>query len=155
MGNRYGRRSKHARRTIRPELQETFDETLKHADHSLLEGHRGEEAQNREFDEGDSQVRWPDGRHNKYPSDAVDGAPYPIEWGTKVAKRNEAGEIVGINWKGVWNLCRFYYFAGMVVGIGAKLGHKIRFGGDWDGDLDLNDQKFRDLVHFEYRGPIE
>lgn len=151
----YGRRSKHVRRTMRPELQETLDETLRHADHSLLEGYRGEEAQNKAFDTGHSKVRFPNGRHNKYPSDAVDAAPYPIDWDTKVAKRDDAGKIVGINWSGVWNLCRFFYFAGMVVGIGAKLGHKIRFGGDWDGDLDLDDQKFRDLVHFEYRGPIE
>jgi peptidoglycan L-alanyl-D-glutamate endopeptidase CwlK len=30
-----------------------------------------------------------------------------------------------------------------------KMTHSVRFGGDWDGDKDITDQKFNDLVHFE------
>ena len=39
--------------------------------------------------------------------------------------------------------------AGLVLGIAAVFGIKIRWGGDWDSDNDLNDQKFMDLAHFE------
>ena len=30
-----------------------------------------------------------------------------------------------------------------------KMKINVRWGGDWDSDLDFNDQKFLDLVHFE------
>ena len=29
------------------------------------------------------------------------------------------------------------------------MGIKIRWGGDWDSDTQVNDNKFDDLVHFE------
>jgi peptidoglycan L-alanyl-D-glutamate endopeptidase CwlK len=29
------------------------------------------------------------------------------------------------------------------------LGIKIRWGGDWNGDLQFRDEKFKDLPHFE------
>ena len=59
---------------------------------------------------------------------AVDLAPYPIDWK---------------------NTKRFYYFAGLVLAIAKEMGLKIRWGGDWDSDDDLDDQTFMDLVHFE------
>lgn len=30
-----------------------------------------------------------------------------------------------------------------------KMSHSVRYGGDWDSDKDIDDQNFRDLVHFE------
>ncbi len=30
-----------------------------------------------------------------------------------------------------------------------KMTHAIRYGGDWDRDFDITDNKFQDLVHFE------
>lgn len=59
---------------------------------------------------------------------ALDMAPYPIDWG---------------------DTCRFYWFAGVVLGVAHEMGIKIRWGGDWDSDNDLRDQSFNDLVHFE------
>ena len=59
---------------------------------------------------------------------AVDIAPYPIDW-----KDHR----------------RFDYLAGIVVGEAAKWNIGIRWGGDWDGDSDLSDQRFNDLGHFE------
>ena len=50
---------------------------------------------------------------------------------------------------------RFYYFAGRVMAVASSKGYRLRFGGDWDGDMDLKDQNFNDLVHFEYIGKIE
>jgi hypothetical protein len=61
-------------------------------------------------------------------SRAVDVAPYPIDWN---------------------DTRRFDHFAGIVVGIAHRSGVKIRWGGNWDRDNDLNDQNFNDLVHFE------
>ena len=36
--------------------------------------------------------------------------------------------------------------------IAGKMKHRIRWGGDWDGDTDVKDQKFMDLPHFELIG---
>ena len=116
--------------TCHEDLQQIFYQVIKHFDCSILEGHRGEEKQNKYFDEGKSKVRYPKGRHNANPSRAVDVAPYPIDWD---------------------DLDRFYYFAGFVKGIAAMLDIPIRWGGDWDNDTQVKDTGFKDLPHFELK----
>lgn len=116
--------------TCHEDLQQIFYQVIKHFDCSILEGHRGEEKQNKYFDEGKSKVRYPKGRHNAIPSRAVDVAPYPIDWD---------------------DLDRFYYFAGFVKGIAAMLDIPIRWGGDWDNDTQVKDTGFKDLPHFELK----
>jgi peptidoglycan L-alanyl-D-glutamate endopeptidase CwlK len=109
-------------------LQRVFNEVVKHFDCTILEGHRGQKAQHEAFITHRSKLDWPKGEHNKIPSRAVDAMPYPIDW------------------KDINRLC---YFAGFVVAIAATMGIKIRWGKDWDGDRDLNDQTFNDGPHFE------
>ena len=79
---------------------------------------------------GNSKVKFPNGKHNKSPSVAVDVAPYPIDWKDRD---------------------RFHYFGGYVLGIAAMMGLRIRWGGDWDMDTQTKDNKFDDLVHFEIK----
>ena len=119
--------------TCDPRLQALFNEVIRHVDCTIIEGHRGEQRQNELFSKGLSKVKWPNGKHNKKPSLAVDAAPY-------------------VNGKIDWNNRHlFYYFAGMVKGIAMSQNINIRFGGDWDGDFDLTDQNFNDLCHFELK----
>jgi hypothetical protein len=107
-----------------------FNEVVKHFDCTILCGFRGEEAQEDAFREGRSKKRWPNSKHNGYPSKAVDVAPYPVDWN---------------------DIERFYYFAGFVKGIAQSLGYEIRWGGDWDSDTEVHDQTFFDLPHFELK----
>lgn len=117
--------------TCHLELQDVFNEVANICDCTILVGHRGREAQQEAFRTKLSQIDWPNSYHNSEPSHGVDVAPYPIDWAdTK----------------------RFYHFAGIARGVAARMGIEIWWGGDWDGDMDLNDQKFMDLVHFELRG---
>ena len=44
------------------------------------------------------------------------------------------------------------YFAGVVKGIASQMGIGIRWGGDWDMDTEVKDNRFDDLVHFELYG---
>ena len=126
--NKFSRNSQEQLLTCEHDLQEIFNHVLQIHDCKIIEGFRGEEKQNAMFDVKLSKVQYPDGKHNRKPSEAIDVAPYPIDWNdTK----------------------RFYYFAGIVKGVAASLGIKIRWGGDWDSDNDLDDQTFMDLVHFE------
>lgn len=120
--------------TCHLDLQALFYEVIKTFDCTILKGFRNEEEQEAAFSSGHTQLRWPDGKHNKQPSLAIDVSPYPVDWN---------------------NTKRFYWFAGYVMGIAerlkdeGKITHSIRWGGDWDRDYDINDNKFNDLVHFE------
>lgn len=120
-------------RTCDPRLQEVFEWVVENYDCTILEGHRSPERQLELFEQGQSKVKF--GEHNYSPSRAVDVAPWPIpeNWGEGNVKA----------------LAQFYHFAGYVMGIAESVGVNLRWGGDWDGDLDFADQTFDDLVHFE------
>ena len=127
---KFGSRSRGRLSSCNPKLQKVFKEVVKEFDCSVLCGHRGEDEQNKAFKEGKSKVKYPNGRHNAKPSNAVDVAPYPIDWSDRE---------------------RFTLFAGYVLGIARSMGIKLRWGGDWDGDFEVNDNNFDDLPHFELR----
>jgi len=124
----YSRRSSNKLKTCHPDLQRLFNEVVKHFDCTIICGHRSEEEQSDAYYSGRSRLRYPESKHNKQPSLALDVAPYPINWNDKE---------------------RFYYFAGVVKGIATQMNIPIRWGGDWDTDTDVHDQTFFDLPHFE------
>ena len=114
--------------TCDPRLQLVFKEVIKYRDCTILAGYRDQVTQNELFRQGRSQVEWPDGKHNQSPSEAIDVAPYPIDWN---------------------DIDRFHYFGGFVMGVAESCGVGLRWGGDWDMDGQVNDNRFDDLVHFE------
>lgn len=109
-------------------LQRLFNEVIKDEDCSILCGYRGPKEQNTAFNDNRSSKKYPESKHNVYPSEAVDVAPYPIDW-------NDKG--------------RFYMFAKRVYIKAEEMGIKVRWGGDWDGDGRTTDQSFHDLPHWE------
>lgn len=131
----FGITSKNRLDTCSIKLRLLLENVVKHYDCTILDGFRDETTQNHHYDTGQSKTKWPDSKHNVRPSKAVDAAPYPIpdKWGAEDVKE----------------LVKFYEFAGIVKYEAARMGIKIRWGGDWDGDGDYTDQKFDDLVHFE------
>ena len=128
---KFGRTSRKRLDTCHKQIQKLFEEVVKGYDCSIVCGHRGEKEQNEAYQKGNSQVMFPNGRHNSLPSKAVDVAPYPIDWEDRDG---------------------FILFAGYVLGVASHLGMNVRWGGDWDGDFDLSDNEFDDLVHFEMKG---
>ncbi len=121
--------------TCHPLIQEVFYSVIKVFDCSILCGHRVMEGQNKAFDEGHSRVKWPDSSHNATSSTAVDVAPY-------------YKEKPHIRWdKG--SLYRWYYFAGIVQGIAMSQDIILKWGGDWNRDTYVKNQKWNDLPHFE------
>ncbi len=132
------------------DLQDVFTLAIEIFDCSILEGYRGEEKQNGYFTRGLSKIKFPHGKHNKIPSEAVDAAPYPVVWVSKEALlRSIADHNRGELFSRLNELLRWYHFAGIVKGIGHAKGIDIRWGGDWDGDFSFIDQDFDDLPHFE------
>jgi len=127
---RYSKRSKKRLASCDERLQEVFNEVIKHVDCSVLEGHRSKERQNKLYDEGRTKVKYPNGRHNISPSKAVDVTPYPVDWEDRE---------------------RQTLFAGFVIGIARGMGYRLRWGGDWDMDFKVMDNRFDDFPHFEIR----
>jgi len=126
-------------------LEHTFTVVAEEFDIRVLEGVRSWERQGQLLAEGRTTLEPGESKHNPpklddgtedqlWLSNAVDVAPYPIDW-------NDAK--------------RFIYLAGLVIGVGRALGYNLRWGGNWDEDqVIIDDQNFDDLPHFEYVGPI-
>ena len=125
---KFGKRSKERLATCDERLQEVFNEVIQFVDCSVLEGHRSQERQDKLYDEGKTKVKYPRGRHNSNPSRAVDVTPYPVDWEDRE---------------------RQTLFAGFVLGIARAKGIKLRWGGDWDMDFKVMDNRFDDFPHFE------
>ena len=127
---KFGTVSKKRLKTAHPDLQKLFNEIINTIDCSVTEGHRGKELQNKYFNEGKSKVKFPDGNHNKMPSLAVDVTPYPVDYNDRE---------------------RQTLFAGFVLGVASQMGLNVRWGGDWNKDFSVADNRFDDMPHFELR----
>ena len=128
--------SKERLQTCHNDLRVLFGHVIQNYDCTIVEGHRGKERQNKAYTEGKSQLKWPNSKHNKYPSLAVDAAPF---------------EKKGLD----WSYSQMAFFAGYVLGIADQLyttgviSHKIRAGIDWNMNRDIDDETFKDAPHFE------
>ena len=135
---KFSRSSREKLETCKYDLQVLFHRVIEVIDCAVLCGIREEEEQNHMFESGHSRCKWPESKHNALLpelSSAVDVAPYYVE-----------EPHIRWNKKSLW---RWYYFGGIVLGIADMLQISIRWGGDWDRDTYVRDQKFNDLPHFE------
>lgn len=133
---RYGRDSQNALKTCHPDLVRVFTKVLEEYDHKALCGGRNQAEQDELFRQGRTQVRVSE--HQAVPSNAVDVAPFPVDWGeTGTSEQRQDA------------LHRFYHFAGFVRATAVALGVDLVWGGDWDGDKLFGDQSFDDLVHWQ------
>lgn len=128
--------------TVHPELRRVMFEVIRFADIHIVYGWRDEIEQNRAYELNMSSKRWPYGKHNhmqevqgtKIPcSLAVDFAPWFFE-------------PPHIRWKDVEG---FIYCAGIIMGVANMMNVPLRWGGDWNRNLDVHDQKFFDWGHVE------
>ncbi len=112
-------------------LQEVCNLAIEVMDFTIITGYRDKAAQDKAFAEGKSKLKWPDGKHNQSPSQAIDIAPYPVDW---------------------HDSARFMLLAGVILGIAHQRGINLRWGGNWNGDFNLKANKFDDIGHFELVG---
>lgn len=115
-------------KTLDPRLQILLNEAILHIDFSILVGHRNEADQNKAFAEKKSNFKWPQSKHNKLPSMAVDVAPYPIDWDDPA---------------------RFARLFGYIERIANELQIPIRWGGDWNRNWRTKDERLVDMPHIE------
>lgn len=124
------RRSQSRMDQAHPGIQHIFMELLREYDYTVICTHRGEKDQNAAYYAvpQNSQVKWPNSKHNSIPSKAIDVVPYPYGWDS---------------------IKQFYFMAGRIESIAFRLGYNLRWGGNWDDDTDLDDNGFMDLAHWE------
>lgn len=102
--------------TCHPDLVRVAHSAIKRVDFTVLCGHRGKADQEKCFAEKRSKLCWPKSRHNSLPSEAMDLAPFPIDWNdTK----------------------RFKTLAMVVLEEAARLGVKLVWGGDFTTIVDM------------------
>jgi peptidoglycan L-alanyl-D-glutamate endopeptidase CwlK len=129
--------------TCHPDLKKIFIKVTEYFNFTVACGHRNKEDQDRAVKEGKSQIKWPNGNHNKSPSMAVDAYPCPVNLQQKTKKEEEIYK---------WLMS---YFAGQVMAIARELKekgeitHELRWGCDWDGDNNIAEHSFFDFPHFE------
>jgi len=123
--------------TCHSDLQLLFNVVIQTIDCTIIEGHRGQAAQEVAFLNGNSKLPFPYGKHNKLPSMAVDVAPFPVPAWERIAD--------------------FVYFGGLVMGIAmrlkaeGKMTYDLRYGGDFNENFRISDSKLTDCVHFELK----
>lgn len=125
-------------KTVDARLAQIVERVAEVVDVTVLCGRRGKAEQDRAFAEGHSKVRWPNSKHNVARPDgtedldglarAVDLAPYPIDWNDRE---------------------RFILLAGHVLMTARVLGVQLVWGGDWNRNFSVRDERFQDLPHFE------
>jgi peptidoglycan L-alanyl-D-glutamate endopeptidase CwlK len=123
-------------------------------DNSIITGHRNKEDQEDAFRRGTTKLHWPHGNHNKYPSMAVDVAPYHIRYGALIGTKADIEKIArdtgkSLAWAEAMLRETYCVQAGIVLSTARKYGMIFRWGGDWDKDNDFMDNNFDDLPHFE------
>lgn len=138
---KFGRRSKEKLANLNPKMVRVLRLAIRLFDFTILETNRTEEQHEVNVKNGKTKVKYKDSKHSEKPSDAVDTCPWPIVWPENVG---------GLKPK-IKATARFYFMAGAILMAGMLLGIPVRWGGDWDGDTDFNDQTFDDLVHFELK----
>lgn len=111
-----------------PRLQAILKEAIRHVDFTIMCGFRGPDEQEDAYRTGRSKVRWPNSKHNRRPSVAVDLAPFPVDW---------------------TDTARFARLAGYIERIAHEQGVKLRWGGDFDQDGRTVAEKFIDMPHLE------
>ena len=161
---RYGTQSQARLALASDDLRRLFVEVDPRFPHSVLEVARTAEQQAQNVATGVSQTL--DSRHlDGPPANAVDAAPDPLRW-PKLPQQLEALLMsVGVQDRPgfrtllagyVKQVARWYYFGGYVLGTAdqmrrhGELTRPVRWGGDWNGDRQVDDQRFDDLPHFEH-----
>ena len=146
----YRESSKRKLAACHPYLQLIFNQIIDEFDNTIICGYRTLDAQEQVFNEGKSQIEWPDSKHNQcyddivkeYEFDNFPEIPYSLAVDSVPYDKN----IKGIDWN---DINRINMFAGRVLQKASDLGIKLKWGGDWDQDTETKDNKFNDLVHFE------
>ena len=154
----FGEGSQKKLNTCEPEIREICDEAIKMLDFSIITGHRTQEQQNALYPKY-TKLLWPDGKHNSFPSRAIDIAPYIPPYGAIFGSKSQCldiqakllaeGKSRSLGQINDFVKKSYARLIGHIEAIAFSKGIEIRVGIDWDGDFNMLDQTFHDLGHWE------
>lgn len=152
--NQFGLNSRNNLLTCALPLQMVLNSAIQHFDFSVICGHRTAAKQSEAFTRGLSKVQWPNSKHNSSPSQAVDIYPWHPKYKSLTEDPVCISRIVDLSGCSSTQALEFirqeYCMLAQTMKIAASLHNvQLRWGGDWDSDLDRLDQTFNDLAHFE------
>lgn len=117
---KFGPASKKNLAEAHPLLQKLFNEVIKDADCTVLDGQRGRAEQERAFSHGHSRAHFGQSPHNYIPAVALDVVPYPLDW---------------------TDIPAFVALSKIVKSKAEELNIPISYGGDW--------KSIKDYPHYE------
>ena len=129
---KWGRTSRLRLTQAHPDLVRVVNRALSYdiMDITIVCTYRGRIAQNKAYYNCTSKLKFPESKHNVSPSLAIDVVPY-------------------IDGESCWEKEQCYYMSGIIKAAAKEEGVSIMWGGDWDGNGNVLDGSFRDLLHFE------
>lgn len=122
--------SKARLKNAHPLIQKVMNEAIKEFDFVVLDSLRDRAHQELAFKTKRSKAHFGQSAHNYVPAIAVDICPLPVNWNKPKP---------------------FHDLMQVVMRIAKEMDVPLTWGGDWDGDGDLNDQKLVDLPHYELK----
>lgn len=153
----FGQRSSANLATCDKRIQLVLNKAIEIFDFSVICGYRSKEAQDRAFKERRSTKMYPNSKHNRMPSPAVDIWPwYPGQnwkaeiWLTDMTVMEALDEMDKVKAKkALETIKRWHFMIGLIIGIGHSMGISLRSGGDWDKDFKFDDHRLIDLPHLQ------
>lgn len=111
-----------------PLIQKVMNAAREQKEFRILDSQRGRAAQEEAFRKGNSKAHFGQSAHNWSPSVAVDIAPVPLDWNDRAS---------------------FIALSKIILPLAKEMGVPLRFGGDWNMNGVLTDEKLSDLPHYE------
>ena len=147
----FGERSRERMLGVHIDLCRVAEEVVKLYDCTVPYngGHRTRQVQD-DLYPAFTQKQWPHSYHNCSVEGSVEGIEedgfisMPLSLGLDLVPYNKTKPH--IDWK---DRDGFYHFAGYVRAVANAMDIPIIWGGDWDGDYDLDDQEFYDFGHYQ------
>lgn len=127
----FGPRSLRNLEYVHPLLRKVLDEAIKTYDFTVICGYRGRQEQEEAFRKGTSKAHFGQSAHNYNPAVAVDLIPYPFK---------------DADWD---DLEKFKELARHILAAADAVGVPVRWGGDWNMNGKISDERFLDTPHFE------
>ena len=148
----FGSRSQKQLSTLHEDLQIILRHVIQLYDFSILEGMRTQERQQELFNATPPRTKL-DGviKKSKHQGKG-DSRGYIVSYAVDIMPYKKGTNAFSGEDK---DTTRFYYLAGLMKGVAerlltdGKIKHKLRWGGDWNGNDIYTDQNFDDLPHFE------
>ena len=149
----YGKKSRRLLESAHPDLKLIMNESIKFIDISIIDSLRTDARQLELYNKGRSTINGIDKKSNHQGKVIlINNVETLVSFALDIIPYKKGLDPFGNTPK---NLARYYFMMGIIDAVAlrlleeGKIKSKVRFGLDWDGDRNFEDQNFDDLPHLE------